>query len=117
MLPANMFGTTRLKTFRWKTCSPWSRTSGIPLRQAVSPCFLNETSTLALRLASPSMCHSKPRLMSVGCSTTNSPGVTCASPGAALSGWLGLTRPASKVIAIEADARSRKRDAHMVCGL
>ena len=31
MLPANMFGATRLNTLRWKTCSPCSRTSGIAL--------------------------------------------------------------------------------------
>ena len=94
MLPANMFGVTRLNTFRWNTCSPWSRASGMALCQAVSPCFLNETSTLAFRLASPSMCHSKPRLMSVGCSITNSPGVTFTSSGAAVSGELVLMRPA-----------------------
>ena len=29
MLPANMFGVTRLKTLRWNTCSPCSRSSGI----------------------------------------------------------------------------------------
>ena len=40
MLPANMFGVTRLKTLRWKTCSPWRRTSGSavpPRRLALFP--------------------------------------------------------------------------------
>src|SRR4030095_16404278 len=41
-----------------------------------SPCLRYDTSTAALRLSSPSMNHSKPRLMSVGGSTRNSPAVT-----------------------------------------
>ncbi len=45
--------------------------------------FAVRHSTLALRFASPSISHSKPRLISVGGSTINSPGVTRARRRAA----------------------------------
>src|SRR5262245_19309144 len=50
----------------------------------VSPAFRYDTRTSALRLASPSIAHSKPRLIRVGWSTTNSPGLTRISGVAAL---------------------------------
>src|ERR1700677_1025256 len=46
------------------------------LRHSVVPFFRKDTSTLALRLSSPVIGHSNPRLMSVGGSITISPGVT-----------------------------------------
>src|SRR5687767_13537992 len=52
----------------------------MPVFHAVSPGFRYDTSTLALRFASPSICHSNPRLISVGGSTMNSPGVTALLP-------------------------------------
>src|ERR1700735_3096381 len=49
---------------------------GMALRHAASPSLRKETSTLALRLSSPLIGHSNPRLISVGGSITISPGVT-----------------------------------------
>ena len=69
MLPANMFGETSSNTFGCVTRSPCSRSSGMPVFHALSPALRYETSTFALRLASPSISHSKPRLISVGGST------------------------------------------------
>ena len=81
------------------------RASGRPLRQAVSPTFRNDTSTDALRLASPSICHSNPRLIRVGCSTTNSPGVTEVSEGAAATRSNRTPAEATSVTLIAAIAR------------
>jgi hypothetical protein len=84
MLPANMFGETRLNTFGCVTRSPCSRSSGMPIFHAVSPTFRYDTATCALRLVSPSIGHSNPRLISVGGSTTSSPAVTeLVAPGVA----------------------------------
>src|SRR5215813_10144743 len=47
------------------------RRSGSAGRQAAVPALRKRTSTLALRLASPSIAHSNPRFSSVGCSTWN----------------------------------------------
>src|SRR6478735_3376364 len=117
MLPANMFGRITLNTLGCQVCSPCRRTSGIAVCQAVSPCFLYDTSTFALRLASPSMCHSKPRFWSVGCSITNSPGVTGASPGAAASGRPRLAIAASSRNISEMYRRMMKEDVRMLGGL
>src|ERR1700688_1686744 len=49
---------------------------GMALRHSSMPFLRKETSTLALRLSSPVIGHSNPRLISVGGSITISPGVT-----------------------------------------
>ena len=77
MLPANMFGETSANTFGCVTRSPCRRSSGMPVFHAAvaRPCGTTPP---------PSRCgwhrrrcsHSKPRLISVGGSTMNSPGVT-----------------------------------------
>ena len=100
MLPANMFGSTRLNTFGWVTRSFCRRTSGMPFFQAVSPALRYDTATDALRLASPSITHSKPRLISVGGSTTRSPGVTRVLGGAGV--WAMPAAPESTAMEMTA---------------
>src|SRR6187551_752588 len=56
--------------------SPCKRSSGNASRQSDAPRSRNDTATFASRLSSPSIHHSKPRLISVAGSTTSSPGVT-----------------------------------------
>ena len=56
------------------TRSPPMRSSGSAERQAVVPALRKRTSTVAFRLASPSIAHSNPRFSSVGCSTWKRPG-------------------------------------------
>ena len=65
--------------------SPCSRSSGSACFHSVVPCLRYDTSTDALRLSSPSMNHSKPRLISVGGSTMNSPAVTAPPAAAAVT--------------------------------
>ena len=76
MLPANMLGTTTSNWFPTKIRSPCRRRRGSAGDHAVSPCRRYDTSTAAFRLSSPSMDHSKPRLISVGGSTRSSPAAT-----------------------------------------
>ena len=61
---------------RCRSARPAAAAAAAPRFHCVSPCLRYDTSTAALRLSSPSMNHSKPRLISVGGSTTNSPAVT-----------------------------------------
>src|SRR3954447_15070086 len=82
MLPANMFGETTSSCSPCLMRSPCSRSIGSACFHAAVPCFRYDTSTDALRLSSPWMNHSKPRLINVGGSTRNSPAVT-APPGVA----------------------------------
>ena len=65
--------------------SPCKRSSGSPCFHSVSPCWRYDTDTCALRLSSPSISHSKPRLISVGWSMMNSPGLTLLSAARAMS--------------------------------
>src|SRR5690349_22403383 len=58
------------------TFSPPKRNSGRPCFQVVSPVLRKLTATVALRLSSPAIRHSKPRQIRVGRSTRNLPGVT-----------------------------------------
>src|SRR5688572_18535101 len=65
--------------------SPCKRKSGSACRHSDWPRSRYDTATLALRLSSPSIHHSNPRLISVGGSTTSSPASTafvwpCAAP-------------------------------------
>src|SRR5262249_14451022 len=64
---------------------PCSRSIGSAGFQAAVPCFRYDTSTDALRLSSPCTNHSKPRLISVGGSTRNSPAVIAPAAGAAVA--------------------------------
>jgi len=82
MLPANMLGTVTSSCVPCLMRSPFRRSSGSAGRHPVVPVFRYDTSTDAVRLASPSMNHSKPRLMSVAGSTRNSPAVTAFALGA-----------------------------------
>src|SRR5215831_11606473 len=92
MLPENMLGTTQSNGNRGSkglslacggppiTHSRCRRSSGRAFFHCVSPFFLYETSTAALRLSSPVIFQSKPSDNSVGGSTENSPAtvVVCA---------------------------------------
>src|SRR5687768_1901425 len=86
MLPANPFGVTYRRAFSLIRSLP-IRSSGRPSFHCRSPCLRYDTVTEALRLSSPSMCHSKPSERSVGGSVTNSPAVvrSAARNGAAQS--------------------------------
>src|SRR5262249_24575573 len=99
MLPENMLGTTKSNGVRGRsglslacrgppfTHSFCRRSSVRPFLHMLSPFFLYETSTLALRLSSPAIFQSNPSERSVGGSTLNSPAVVvfCACALAAAS--------------------------------
>src|SRR5215510_13591080 len=77
MLPANMRGVQYSRNSRARqTFSSPIRNNGNASRQGDSPTFRYWTATVALRLSSPLIFHSNPRLIRVGGSTTKSPGVT-----------------------------------------
>ena len=85
ILPANPSGTVYSKCSRRRyTCSPPIRSNGSASRHSVSPTFRNRTVITAFRFASPLIAHSKPRLCSVGCSTTNRPVCVLSSGATAL---------------------------------
>src|SRR5215216_3275428 len=74
MLPANPFGVMYCSAFSLIRSLPM-RSSGNPSFHCGSPCLRYDTATDALRLSSPSICHSNPSDSTVGGSVTNSPTV------------------------------------------
>src|SRR6187200_2191241 len=83
--------------------SPCKRSSGNASRQS-APRSRNDTATLASRSSSPSIHHSKPRLIRVAGSTTSSPGVTAfvdcgATPVGLCAAALAATSVSSSVSA------------------
>ena len=96
MLPANMFAAVyRNKGYRPAFPAPspgavpissrCSLISGSAGRQFGSPFFRYEVSTVALRLSSPVIRHSKPKEASVGGSAVNSPAVVEVCANSALA--------------------------------
>src|SRR5947207_1203326 len=71
MLPANPLGVMYCRAFSLTRSLPM-RSSGNPSFHACSPFLRYETATVALRLSSPSIFHSKPNERSVAGSTMNS---------------------------------------------